>query len=959
MMERNPPSNQEALAALREQMNAAVQAFATDKHPVGELLSLMVTDVERAMQEPLEIIPVCHHSPSSALHVAKRLHDKPPKVIFMELCEDLRGSLEGLRDCRLPVALQAFAQTADAFPKGWSPLSVVAPVSEFSAEFQAIAYALEHPETELVFVDRAVDFVFQWMPQKEGELERHLVKEEEHDQATPTAPGEEESSDVPDHGAAIGLQMGNVEPTFDAFLSFLLKNARVRHFSEWWDQYVEQAVLAADYATYRYVLSLVGSLLRRLGRKAEDHENDKRRERYMWTRIKEHLQKTGTAPSDAIYLCGAVHAVSDVEEFGTKTDAVWSIPARTSTKWLYGLIPSSYIAIEHQFQHPPGTIALAENTWDKGISALGIKSWKLNKNKPSVAAAATATASAVPAKSSKSKAAKVVSPPASSPSPSASPVAHPASALADSARVLGFFTKPPLLHSADEEQLLRWSVDIVALARDNGYLTSTADAIAIYQTSLLLANLRNRQHPSPYDFEDAAITCLEKDRQVKKRNIPKLCQMLLGGNRTGRVGYSALPPLAQDVYARLKPLGINLDASTIQRALIDFKKDPHLLACSDLLWMLHYLTAGHPVLRPIMGERKLGHIPVQESWDVSIGKYQESIIRLGYEGVSVEFVVEKRLKAECFGPTAKTVTALKAAEDSILFLKSERLTEELGSRAVDLLRNEMSAQDAPKVVERIRHLVHYYRATPGGLPSWLKDFVATGYSHYSMLLPRGFEDRGTRPSEVAGMLCFVFDFEPQALALGCQRSQLDIAIKQAGPVTTDPAKIGLLWASELLLKLRDIDSIRAFLDQTLDNPLMLPVFPEYVSGFLLALSFAPVIGRVVVELLSKAFARLPEEILYPWLPGLLMSLRPYAEDLLPRLLKDVNGLFPKDLKSLSKWQAPWDKKQSESPAAANSPGSGTTSTPSAGAVLSAEEQAVVDLLVAAPTTANCLAALLS
>ena len=941
-MERIPTSEIEALKALREQMDAAVREFATDEHPVSELLSLMVRDVERAMQEPLEIIPVCHHSPSSALHVAKRLAERPPKVIFMELCEDLRGSLNGLRDCRLPVALQAFAQTADAFPKGWSPLSVVAPLSEFSAEFQAIAYALENPSTELVFVDRAVDYVFQWMPQKEDELEKHLVKEEEHDEATPRAPDstEDEAGDVPDHGAAIGLQMGNVEPTFDVFLGFLLKNARVRHFTEWWDQYVEQAVLAADYATYRYVLSLVGSLLRRLGRKDEDHENDKRRERYMWTRMKQYLKKTGTAPSDAIYLCGAVHAVSDVPEFGTQTDAQWEIPKQTPTKWLYGLIPSSYLAIEHQFHHPAGTVALAESTWEKGIAALGVKPWKLSQ----------------PSKSKTPVVTKGKSKPATM-----QPVSSTLG-TADTARVLGFFVKPPLLHAADEEQLLKWSVDIVALARDNGYLTSTADSIAIYQTSILLANLRNRQHPSPYDFEDAAITCLEKDRQVKKRNVPRLCQMLLGGNRTGRVGYSALPPLAQDVYTRLKPLGINLEATTIQRALIDFKKDPHLLPCSDLLWMLHYLTHGHTVLRPIMGERKLGHVPVQESWDVSIGKYQESIIRLGYEGVNVEFVVEKRLKSESFGATAKTVTALKAAEDSILFLKSERLTEELGERAVELLKNEMSAQDAPSVVERIRRLVHYYRATPSGLPKWLRDFVATGYSHYSMLLPKGFEDRGTRPGEVAGMLSFVFDFEPQALALGCQRSQLEIAIRQAGPVTTAPAKVGLLWASELLLKLRDIDSIRAFLDQTLDNPLMLPVFPEYVSGFLLALSFAPVIGRVVVELLSKAFARLPEEILYPWLPGLLLSLRPYADELLPKLLKDVNGLFPKDSRQLGKWQPPWesrpkDAKASESSAAAN--GTSAAAVASETATLSVEEQAVASLLSSAPITAQTLAALLS
>jgi hypothetical protein len=58
-----------------------------------------------------------------------------------------------------------------------------------------------------------------------------------------------------------------MEPTFDAFLDVLLRNARVRHFAEWWDQYVEQAVLGADYATDRHVRFLVGSLLRRLGRR--------------------------------------------------------------------------------------------------------------------------------------------------------------------------------------------------------------------------------------------------------------------------------------------------------------------------------------------------------------------------------------------------------------------------------------------------------------------------------------------------------------------------------------------------------------------------------------------------------------------------------------------------------------------------------------------------------------------
>lgn len=941
-----PGPMKEIHSQLREQLRAAAQEFATAGHPASEILQSMVDDVARASAEALEIFPVCHHSPASALHLVQRLHRKAPRVIFMELCEDLRGTLGGLKECKLPVALQAFAQSADAFPKGWSPLSVVAPLTEFSAEYQAIAFALDNPETELVFVDRAVDYVFQWMPQKEDELEKHVPHDEEQDDGAAAAPGQnapEEESDIPNHGASIGVQMGNVEPTFEAFCTFLLRNARVRHFAEWWDQYVEQAVLGADYETYRHVLLLVGSLLRRLGRKDLDHQNDQRRERYMWTRMKQHLKAKNLAPGDAIYICGAVHGVSDVPEFGTRTDAVWDIPARTPTKWLYGLVPSSFVAIEHQFHHPSGTVAMAENTWNKGLEALGIKPFALSKKAPSAKAA----------KAGKGKGAEAAA---------TAPVAD-----ADSAKVLGFLTRPPTLMAADEEQLLRWSVEIVALARKNGYLASTADAIAIYQTSILLANLRNRRHPSPYDFEDAAVTCLEKDRSVKKRNVTRLCQILMGGNRSGQVGYEALPPLAQDVYDRLKPLGINLKSTRIERALIDFKKNPELLPCSDLLWTLHFLTGGSRVLRPIMGERKLGHTPVQESWDIAIGQYQEAIIRLGYEGVTAEHVTEKRLKAAAFGPQKKTLDALHAARNSLLFLRSVRLTEELGERAVELLREETGAQDAPKVVELADELDHYYSAQPTGLPHWLKDFIATGYAHYAMLLPTAFGDRGTAPEQVASMLEFMSKFEPQALALGCKRSQLEIAIKQAGPVTEQPIKIGLLWAAEWRLKLRDITEIRGFLDQALDNPLMLPVFPQYVSGFMLALKFAPEVGRLVVELLSKAFARLPEEVLFPWLPGLLMSLRPHRDTILPDLLKEASGIFPKDLKGLAGWTPPWERQSVikapvAAPAGANAPASAApgAAAPAAAADsgMSAEEQAVAALLRSSPSTAKALAALL-
>lgn len=155
--------------ALRQQLLDAATAFADAPSGLPGILSGMVDDVDRALREELEIFPVCHHSPASALAMARRLSEKRPTVIYLELCEDLQPLLEELRNCRLPVALQAFATDLDGFPPEWGPLSVVAPITEASAEYQAIAYALDTPGVELVLVDRSADHVFQWRPRDPAE----------------------------------------------------------------------------------------------------------------------------------------------------------------------------------------------------------------------------------------------------------------------------------------------------------------------------------------------------------------------------------------------------------------------------------------------------------------------------------------------------------------------------------------------------------------------------------------------------------------------------------------------------------------------------------------------------------------------------------------------------------------------------------------------------------------------
>lgn len=898
-----------ALSALRTQLAAAAAAFSGDTAHLGALLRAMIDDVERATREPLEVFPVKHHSPSSALHMVRRLRERAPKVIFMEGCEDLGVTLAGLQHCRFPVALQAFAPESSAFPAEWTPLNLVAPLTEFSAEYQAIAYCQQNPGTKLVFVDRSVDHVFQWTPRGDAPPGAPAADEDGEAEAA-EAEAEAENPELAGntanlHGGAVGLQIGGMQPTLDDFIDVLLRNARVRHYSEWWTQYVEGPTLASDYGTYRQVFFLVGSLLRRIGITERDRLADAQRERYMWTRMREHLAAEKIDPRDAIYVCGAIHAVSPIPEFGV-AGTPWAIPPRTPTPWFYGVVPSSYAAIEHQFSLPAGEISIAQAMWDKGLLALDIKPFRIEQkaaskpttNKPVVRKAAAPAAGLV--------------------APSLAAVTAPrneASGLGE------FLTRPPAFIAADDEQLMRWCVDIVQLARKNGYTASTADTIAILHTATLLARLRDRPHPSPYDFHDAAITCLEKDRVPGRRNIQRLCQILLGGDRIGRVGYESLPPLAQDVYDRLAVLGVNLKSNRIERALLDIQGRPELLPASDLLWRLRHLGVG---VRPIMGERTLGHKPRQESWDIEIGKHQGALIQLGYEGLTVEQVLEKRLKTTAFAPTARASTALEAAENSVLYLRSGRLTRELGLRATELLRAEVGAADAPEIFQRVRTLVHHFRTV--GMPEWIKDFVSTGYRHYATLLPQAFTDRGTTPRQLAAMLAFIFTQEALAFSMGCERSQLIIAVAQSEP--DDPPKIALRWAAQWILGQRAEDSVRDDFLHLLQSPLLLPAFPEYMAGFLLALEFTPRISRLAVEFLSRAFALLPDEVLVPWLPKLVVTLRPLGTGLMQTLVKEAGLAFPRDLKALPAWEFAWERSQ---PVAA---------PPAAPAVQQAAKQAV-------------------
>ncbi|MFF7245717.1 DUF5682 family protein [Embleya sp. NPDC008237] len=859
--------NEGAFDALRGQLRDAAATFADGPDALQDILLGIVDDVDRAAREPLEIFPVCHHSPASAIAMARRLRVKQPKVVYLELCEDMAPLLSELRNCTLPVAVQAFASEIDGFPIEWAPLSVVAPITEASAEYQAIAYALDTPGVELVLVDRSSDHVYQWEPRGAGAAEP----------ADADAPAEEESAL---HGDAIGLEIGDLRPRFAELEEHLLRHGRVRHWSEWWHQYVELPLGDCDHDTYRQVMVLIGSLFRRLAPGDPQRVRvDEDRERYMWTRMREHLTATGTDPADCLYVCGAFHAAARVAEFGVDGTDTFEIGPRTATTWQHGLIPSSHAAIEAQFALAAGSVSIAATVWAKNLKRTGVQPFRL-------AGQAGAKKAAKPRKGTTT--------------PPAAAAVVPNLPAGD--RLSGFLGRPPVLDRLDEDELLGWSVEVVRAARRNGYLASTADAIAVFETSILLAGMRDRAKPTPYDFQDAAVTCIEKDVVPGRRDVRRLVEIMMGGDRIGKVGYDALPPLARDVHDRLAPLGLNLEQRGVRRALLDIAARPELERCSDVLWILRYLMPPGTA-RPIMGERRLGERPIQESWDLALGTQQRALIELGYEGVSIEQVLEQRLRRVAYGPHATAASVLEAVEDATLYLRGGRLAEELGLRALEVLATERSVDGAPEVLRRVRRLLAYYRTKEPVLPTWIESFVRTGYAHYCTLLPTAFTDEDAGVRQVAAMLGFLFGMESLALSLGCDRTQLELAVAQSHP--EEPAKVALLWAAQVQLGRLSRADLRLRCDELLGNPLVLPAYPQYLSGFVHALEPVPGLTDFVVEAVSNAFARLPDPVLLPWLPTLIGTLRSGGAELAPLLIREAGRIFPGRLAALDTWVPPW------------------------------------------------------
>ena len=249
-----------------------------------------------------------------------------------------------------------------------------------------------------------------------------------------------------------------------------------------------------------------------------------------------------------------------------------------------------------------------------------------------------------------------------------------------------------------------------------------------------------------------------------------------------------------------------------------------------------------------MGERRLGETRHPgELGPRPSARHQRALIELGYEGVTVEQVLEQRLRRARLGPAGhRRHRARRPSRTRCCSCGSRRLTDELGARAVELLAAERTVDDAPEVLRRIRRLLAHYRATEPALPAWCEAFVTAGYAHYCTLLPTAFVDEETGVRQVAAMLGFLFSMESLALSLGCDRTQLELAVAPVAPggAGQGGAAVGGPAPARRAAPGR---AARALRRPARPTRWCVPAFPQYLSGFVQALEPVPALAPFVVE----------------------------------------------------------------------------------------------------------------
>ncbi len=787
-----------------------------------EILTIITKDIEILQKEKLEVIPVSHHSLASAIHTRMRLTEKKPKIIFLEVSEDFQKLLPDLKYCTLPVAFQGYVKKSSNIKKEKLPIASFCVNTEASAEYQAMKYATENKDTEIIFVDAPCEQRVIWQEKfKEDTIEEDLTSEEARK-----------------NGHQIHFKTADIYPTKEGFVELLLSKANVHHFSEWWLEIVENTLLDLSYKNFRQIMILIGSVFRRLGAKDHIENITRKRDVFMWNKVKNILRSKKIQPTDAVFICGASHAIKMVEEWGIGGKKGKNELLDTSN-WKYGIIQSDFLIVDAQFGQLPGVTGEIDARWN----AIKSKMYRVKQQNPS-----------------------------------------------------GLLEKYSI---AQHDQLVRWSIDVVKKARQEGYLTSPADSIEIVKATYGFKELRNKAYISKFDFIEAATTCIEKDDPY----LPKVEEMVgkvLFSNKIGKVGYHALPPLAQDVMDRLAVLKVPSNYKKIKRILYDLKKEPQYQLISDLLWLLKFLGVN---VTPIVGQKKLGSQDNQESWDLYIYKQQNVLIRLALEGITIEDVFRNRVMKE-IDKKSKPIEILTAIRTILTYLENDDVSLNYLTNMLVACTFDLRFENPMELYNLTIEILNYYRSHKTGIPQWFNNYVLAAYRAYCQELASAADDSTISVESIATIFNFVFKVESIALAQGASRNELEVAFLLIERLQLPLGKKAVVLAAESILNQEKEKELKLMVAKTFWNPLTIQTLSDLLTGIVYATNFAPNAVNILIELLDQCFRKLDDQLIFQWMPLLIDSFSELKREYIKRIEVIIKRYYKgssKEIQSLQLW----------------------------------------------------------
>ncbi len=515
-----------------------------------------------------------HHGPGSARSLLNALENLQPDCILIEGPPEADGLLPlALHpEMQVPVALLVYAPDEPQ-------RAVYYPFAEFSPEWQAIRYGLQHG-IPLRFMDLPVSLSFARDKAREQERER------EQEQATPEALADEAPADEsPDDSDPMPASTAPIAPAADETqrairrdpLTLLAEAAGYTDSERWWEHMVEERRDSSElFAAINEAMTALRQAVETTapGEVSAGQGREQLREAYMRKSLRQ-AQKDGFG--NIAVVCGAWHvpALQVLPAAKTDNDLLKGLPKlKTTATW----VPWTYERLSNGSGYAAGVTAPG---WYAHL-------W------------------------------------ASSALVSSTEAGTPDSAHAST------HASGHLMHSAASTRLgVRWLTQVAHTFRAGGLDISSAHVIETVRLAETLAALRGRPLPGLAEMNEAirSVMLLGDDFPLQL-----LQKRLLVGEVLGAVpAETPQTPLQADLAQQQKRLRLQPSA-TDQSLLLDLRKENDLER-SDLLRRLQVLGISWGQ----GGERASGKGTFKESWRLLWQpEFEIRLIEAGFWGNTLE-----------------------------------------------------------------------------------------------------------------------------------------------------------------------------------------------------------------------------------------------------------------------------------------------------------------------------------